>query len=415
MINEQTVLVLGAGASLDLGFPTGEKLWQDIYSFVCGQSNGSRTRIGSGTSMRVEVGNAKLLANLLEKAVGLGLADVQAETGEGFVKKFAEKLFEAQPRSIDEFLNDRAEYSLIGRICIVFCISRYEDKNSKNFIPIKSTIRGDHDFPDFGWYQYLWHKMTENVNSIEEFKEKNKLTVITFNYDRSLEFYLFRSLKSKYDKHDADTADVFGEIEIKHVYGRLAPFDWEQNYLNQNSDLSTEELAMECNDFIPWDISVLFRLWGEVGTHGVDAGDFKSHRTVLAEDARSDIVRRFIRAANNIKIYSEVIEEKKSQEYLEDLQVAKRIYFLGFGYHEQNLSALGMTDKALEEGPKIFGTTHNMSDGETEIKRIRVDQSICTGKDSERYVTLENNWDNTDSKGSIIKDFFRKVPMADLV
>ncbi len=253
--------------------------------------------------------------------------------------------------------------------------------------------------------------MTENVDSIEKFKERNKLTVITFNYDRSLEFYLFRSLKSKFDKHDADTADVFEEIKIKHVYGRLAPFYWEQNYLNPNGELSEEELAMECNDFIPWKPSVLFSLWGDVGTHGIASSDFQGDRSILKKEARIEIVQRFIKAANDIKIYSEVIEEKKSLEYLKDLNNARRIYFLGFGYHEQNLSALGMTDTCtMSGGSEIFGTAYGMSSGEMDAKRRRIRRSKSSGA-----TTLSNNWADMVSKGSIIKDFFRKALHADLV
>ncbi|MCP4984505.1 MAG: hypothetical protein GY928_00165 [Colwellia sp.] len=46
---------------------------------------------------------------------------------------------------------------------------------------------------------------------------------------------------------------------------------------------------MKANDFSPCKSSVLFRLWGDVGTHGMDARDFESNRTVLTEDARSAI------------------------------------------------------------------------------------------------------------------------------
>ena len=133
MINEQTVLVLGAGASRDLGFPTGERLWQEIYTFVCTKSYGLQRGSSKGTSMRSDIDNSKLLARLLELAVGLGLAKEQKEINEAFVRKFAAELFEAQPISIDQFLSDRPEYSLIGRICIVFCISKYEDENSERF------------------------------------------------------------------------------------------------------------------------------------------------------------------------------------------------------------------------------------------------------------------------------------------
>lgn len=415
MIEEQTVLVLGAGASHDLGFPTGERLWQDIYSFVCGQSNGLRKGSTRGTSMRIDIDNAKLLACLLKEAVGLGLANEQDETSEGFVKKFAEELFNAQPISIDQFLSDRLEYSLIGRICIVFCISRYEDKNSKNFIPTIPERSYDYIFPDFGWYKYLWDKMTENVDSIEEFKKNNKIMVITFNYDRSLEFYLFRALKSKYNKHDDDIADVFKDIKIKHVYGKLGSFYWELNNSNQSHGLGAEGYMMKGNDFSPWESSVLFRICGDVGTHGMDARDFESNRSVLTDEARTQLVNRFIGAANDIKIYSEVLEEKKSQEYLTDLNNAKRIYFLGFGYHEQNLLALGMTDKVLNDDIKIFGTAYNMSDGEMVNKRNRISQSINLQTRTSKDVTLSNKCKNMNPNDSIIKDFFRKIPGADLV
>jgi len=411
MIEEQTVLVLGAGASRDLGFPTGERLCQDIYSLVLKPSMGF-TRGDKHGSLQID--NSKLLARLLELAVGLGLANEQGETNEGFVKEFAEKLFDARPRSIDEFLSDRSEYSLIGRICIVFCISRYEDKNSKNFIPTIPERSNDYVFPDFGWYEYLWHKMTENVKSIEDFK-KNRITVITFNYDRSLEFYLFRALKAKFNKHDADVADVFKDIEVKHVYGRLAFFYWELNYLYQNSGLSKEDYMMKANDFSPWEPSVLFRIWGDVGTHGMDARDFESNRSVLTEEARSQIVKRFIDAANDIKIYSEVLEIDKANDYLQDLLKAKRIYFLGFGYHEQNLRALGMVYKVLNESVKIFGTAYNMSNGEKETKRRRICESINLQERVSSEAILSNDWKGRNPKDSIIKDFFRNVPGADLV
>jgi hypothetical protein len=417
MIEERTVLVLGAGASCDLGFPLGKRLWQDIYSFVCSKSYGLKKGSSKGTSIRADIDNSKLLARLLELAVGLGLAKEQKETNEIFVKKFAKELFEAQPISIDQFLSDRPEYSLIGRICIVFCISRYEDESSGKFTPTIAESGLDFVFPDFGWYEYLWHKMTEGVDSIEGFK-RNKITIITFNYDRSLEFYLFRSLKAKFGKHEAEAADVFPEVEIKHVYGKLAPFYWEHNYLNINSDLGGENLAMTCNDFRPWNPSVLIRLWGDVGSHGMDQRDFDENRTVLTDEARSEIVNRFIDAANDIKIYSEVQKENKSQEYLGDLEQAKRIYFLGFGYHEQNLLALGLKKGMLEQNPKIFGTAYGMSDGEMESQVTRICTSIYIDNPnatSKALVTLRNNWVGMDNKDSIIKDFFRKVPDADLV
>ncbi len=177
---------------------------------------------------------------------------------------------------------------------------------------------------------------------------------------------------------------------------------------------------MECTDFSPWEPHVLFRLWGEVGTHGMDPRDFDSNRSVLTEEARSEIVKRFIEAAKDIKIYSKVLEAHKSREYLEDLMKAKRIYFLGFGYHEQNLLALGLKKGVLSEDTQILGTAYDMNDREMQDIHSRLAKSIgwknrgFTGP-ADEVVRLANKWDGQNNKASIIKEFFREFPDADLV
>lgn len=120
-------------------------------------------------------------------------------------------------------------------------------------------------------------------------------------------------------------------------------------------------------------------------------------------------------AANDIKIYSEVLEIDKANDCLQDLLKAKRIYFLGFGYHEQNLRALGMVYKVLNESVKIFGTAYNMSNREKETKRRRICESINLQERVSSEAILSNDWKGRNPKDSIIKDFFRNVPGADLV
>jgi len=52
------------------------------------------------------------------------------------------------------------------------------------------------------WYQYFCDKLN---TSFEEF-DQNKISIITFNYDRSLEHSLFTALKNSYGKNDRDCA-----------------------------------------------------------------------------------------------------------------------------------------------------------------------------------------------------------------
>jgi hypothetical protein len=55
----------------------------------------------------------------------------------------------------------------------------------------------------------------------ENFLDNNKVSIITFNYDRSLEYYLLTCLHAKYKKGLLECAKVLEKIPIRHVYGKL--------------------------------------------------------------------------------------------------------------------------------------------------------------------------------------------------
>lgn len=67
------------------------------------------------------------------------------------------------------------------------------------------------------WYEYLSVKLN---SSFEEFGE-NQLSIITFNYDRSLENYLLNSLMNLHGKALDECASALEKILIVHVYGQL--------------------------------------------------------------------------------------------------------------------------------------------------------------------------------------------------
>ena len=62
----------------------------------------------------------------------------------------------------------------------------------------------------------------ERVSS-NEFSE-HALSIITFNYDRSLEEYLYRVLGALYNR---DAEELVQGLSIIHVHGDLGPLDWE--------------------------------------------------------------------------------------------------------------------------------------------------------------------------------------------
>ena len=74
------------------------------------------------------------------------------------------------------------------------------------------------------WYQYL----SVRINSSFEDFGKNNLSIITFNYDRSLEDYLLNSLMNLHGKTRDECVKALAQIPILHVYGQLGELPYPQ-------------------------------------------------------------------------------------------------------------------------------------------------------------------------------------------
>lgn len=72
------------------------------------------------------------------------------------------------------------------------------------------------------WYRSLLNTIFGTDPNV---LESGRLSVITFNYDRSFERYFLRALKSQYRLGDSEAVDILGRIPIKHVYGSLGDLD----------------------------------------------------------------------------------------------------------------------------------------------------------------------------------------------
>src|ERR1039458_10590252 len=157
MIEKPTVLILGAGASKPYDYPLGSELKSDIIKSL-------KIMLETNTGWVTELGcDNDLIWDFISK-------------------------FSASPRtSIDSFLNyQKKEFEKIGKIAIVDAISKCEDKNK--FYPKNDD-----------WYTYLANFLFDC--SFDDISN-NKIGIITYNYDRSLEFFLNYSLLASYDECD---------------------------------------------------------------------------------------------------------------------------------------------------------------------------------------------------------------------
>jgi hypothetical protein len=185
----------------------------------------------------------------------------------------------------------------------------------------RDLIRGTPQFQGGDWYSYLYNRLNEGLvgkNALPDFSNGN-LAFITFNYDRSLEHFLYESLTNSFTEvPEPEVINCLNKLKILHVYRQIAPLKWQDP------------------------------------NEGVD------YRPQISES----LLRT---AAKNIKT---IYEEKESPELAEAhklIESAQRIIFLGFGYRPENMDVLNLPD-LIRGGCEIRGTAFNMI--EEEVKRI---------------------------------------------
>lgn len=265
MITKSTVLILGAGASMDFGYPSGE--------------------------------------GLIERLGQLPVGPIAEATGhrEKEIDAFRTELRKSAHYSIDAFLSHRTEYIDIGKAMIAYILTGCEAETNL--------------YPNGSWYRYLLHRMNTSFDRFHE----NQLTIVTFNYDRSLEHFLMTALRAGHNRSASEVADKLRYIPIIHVHGQLAPLEWQENKSG-----------------------AAVRVYSNVRS---------------AEGIRA--------AAAGIKVICENIDGSAEFEQAHKaIRLARQVYFLGFGYHADNMRRLNtpFVDSEFYDGDRLIaGTCYGMT------------------------------------------------------
>lgn len=294
MIDIETVFILGAGASNPYKYPTGKEL----SNYICSTFKSQFPEILSRENITPTVGKLSYDAD-----------------------KFSKIFEDSTTPSIDLWLARNPNFSDIGKLAIILSIFDAERK---------SKFREDIE-PGQDWYSYLYHRMTNSLIDPDSYKNfrNNKVTFITFNYDRSLEHFLYESLGSSF--RSASEREIFeelNEIPIYHVYGKITDLPWESH---SNIATAIDYLKPDDDPYLRFSI------------------DFLQKLTI------------------NIKIVHER-EQHDCSEIHDKISSAERIFFLGFGYAQENLEILQI-GKTLNDDQAIFGTALGFR--AKEIKDIR--------------------------------------------
>lgn len=270
MIKTDTVFILGAGASSPYGYPTGFELVQEIKIFLKNFPFDPR-----------EIPKDKLEIHKFFKQLVNPLSELS---------NFYDALLRTATYSIDKFLENRPDYLELGKLLIAYMLKQKENEY-RLFTELKEK----------NWYAELFNRIDANIENIFE----NRISFITFNYDRSLEFFLYSMLKNRTTKKEKDVLKAFNAIPIVHIYGTLGCFPWS----NSNNGISY--------------------------SYKFSSDDIKM-------------------MATNIQIMNNERETDELRNAQKLLSNAKNIYFLGFGYDFINMKRLKILKYARKKN--INGT-----------------------------------------------------------
>jgi hypothetical protein len=267
MIKTKTLFILGAGASAPFDYPTGVELRNEILS------RGYDTDI----------------------VKALNRCDDDKKPFFQEIKKFKEVFTGAGVYSIDSFLEHRTEFMDIGKIFIARMLITYEIDNN-----LRTTEKN--------WYMYLFDRLKVSFGQLDQ----NNISFITFNYDRSLEQFLFESIKNQFGRGSTECEEMMKNFfPIVHLYGQLDPLPWQGQ--NGKEYSSTENL-----------------------------------------------IERLRAAPVNIKLISNERDIEKSEEFQKAYKLiewADRIFFLGFSFDKTNLERLNIS---LMNQKEIIATSHGL-------------------------------------------------------
>lgn len=294
MFNSKTVFIVGAGASAELGFPVGEELRSQIVSKV-GSFPVSQNSSKSGDSD---------LLQQVSRTCGFEI-DMILVAGKAIQNGIYGKA------SIDEFLEWHGDNEILkkyGKAAIAKCILEAEQKSAEqNF----GGVQKHFNLSGFSknWYGKLFVSLTSGLRKMDKPDVFQNVRFVSFNYDRSLEYFLFHALQTQgYSKEEA-TAECSRRDVFMHPYGTIAPL-----FGSGNVTYGCFFGAPDCAE-----ISKNIRTYSEQVD---DQDDIISIRSVIAE--------------------------------------AEVLIFLGFYYNQQNLRLLKPT--APTNVKRILGTAFKRSE-----------------------------------------------------
>lgn len=214
MFDRKTVFILGAGASWHYNYPTGDDLVSCVLSKTENLINCYKRDNGRGISNTINV-----ICNVMGEETGY-------QSVIDFLQNFYDRLKYVNPPVIDYFFHSNEDLRDIGKLMIAWVVlereAEFEKHGNLNREEDRDPVRRERHSVKDDWYRFILYKMLLGCNSYDDVFNNN-VSFITFNYDVSLDHFLYKGLKqiSFMKSTMVNTNKVKDDLRkrIHHVYG----------------------------------------------------------------------------------------------------------------------------------------------------------------------------------------------------
>jgi hypothetical protein len=306
------VLVVGAGASKEVDLPVGGELTEEIRRCLDGRGS---IQAGSGLSEQL-----REALQWLSVSSGVQVDAAALNARVRTCMRIAAAMPQAQ--SIDHYIRsngDNPHIAECAKVAIASCILKAEEKSKLRHPQgrgdsfLFASARGT-------WFNALFQRLAEDCEPKGLEERFRHVAVVSFNYDRCLEHFLYNSLRNYYEQIDErEAARLVSCLEIHHPYGQVGRLPW----------------------------------MAENGLASVPYGAKLDGRTLTG-------------AAKQLRTFSEGVNPALSDinAIRRTICNADRLVFLGFAFHDMNMDLLfGEQDQTATKARarEVYGTAYGMS------------------------------------------------------
>jgi len=349
--NKSLVLIVGAGASKEANLPTGAEL---------------KKRIAAALDIRYQHGFRKVSGDdYIDNALRILTTNQGRPQDLNDYLRACWLIRDAMPQaqSIDNFIDSHKKDVRIaqcGKLSIAKCI--LEAEFSSLMTVDRSNINNTIDFSRLSetWFNRFFQLVVENCGHEELPERLTKLAVITFNYDRCIEHFLYASFQNYYGISPEQAAGLMSHLEVYHPYGVVG--------------------------FLPW----------MKQTPSIDFGQTPHPQQLL------DL-------SQNIRTFTEGTDETSSSiiAIRNVIQTATRVAFLGFAFHQLNLELLyeNISMPHAARACPVYATAFGLSESDSQIIR---NQLHTAGGHELNQILLRND---LKSEG-LFREYWRALSLA---